>query len=161
MSTYIVSGLPRTGTSCMMRALEFAGIEPFEDGRFPPSDKNPHGFYEHTEIYSGGEFSIPVGMAAKVPPSKIIRLPPDRDYVFVFTTRPYEGMAASQRAAFGKAISRFHAGEVMRMARRNAGRMPNSTVYEFDIASGEMPRIDGLDHGIMTAAFEKGLLRWF
>lgn len=42
----VVSGLPRSGTSLMMRMLEAAGIEPLCDEARPADDDNPRGYYE-------------------------------------------------------------------------------------------------------------------
>ena len=43
---YVVSGLPRSGTSMMMRMLEAGGIEPFTDGERAADVDNPEGYYE-------------------------------------------------------------------------------------------------------------------
>lgn len=43
---YIVSGLPRSGTSMMMRMLEAGGIPPFTDGERSADIDNPVGYYE-------------------------------------------------------------------------------------------------------------------
>jgi hypothetical protein len=42
----IVSGLPRSGTSMMMRMLEAGGIPPFTDGGRSADVDNPEGYYE-------------------------------------------------------------------------------------------------------------------
>jgi hypothetical protein len=47
---YVVSGLPRSGTSMMMRMLEAGGIEPFSDGERAPDIDNPEGYYELTRV---------------------------------------------------------------------------------------------------------------
>ena len=43
---YIVSGLPRSGTSLMMKMLEKGGIEPLTDNIRTADDDNPRGYYE-------------------------------------------------------------------------------------------------------------------
>ena len=43
---YVVSGLPRSGTSLMMRMLEAAGLEPVIDGARTADEDNPRGYYE-------------------------------------------------------------------------------------------------------------------
>jgi hypothetical protein len=40
----IVSGLPRCGTSVMMRMLEAGGAPVLADGICPPDEDNPHGY---------------------------------------------------------------------------------------------------------------------
>ena len=48
MSTpiYVVSGLPRSGTSMMMKMLEAGGLEPVTDGIRSADNDNPKGYYE-------------------------------------------------------------------------------------------------------------------
>ncbi len=43
---YVVSGLPRSGTSMMMHMLEAGGIAPFSDGERAADVDNPEGYYE-------------------------------------------------------------------------------------------------------------------
>ena len=42
----IVSGLPRSGTSMMMKMLDAGGIEPVQDGVRTADSDNPKGYYE-------------------------------------------------------------------------------------------------------------------
>ncbi|MDX2148713.1 MAG: sulfotransferase family protein [Planctomycetota bacterium] len=42
----VVSGVPRSGTSLMMRMLEAGGVPPLSDGLRQPDDNNPHGYFE-------------------------------------------------------------------------------------------------------------------
>lgn len=42
----VVSGLPRSGTSMMMRCLEAGGIPPISDGQRTADEDNPHGYFE-------------------------------------------------------------------------------------------------------------------
>jgi hypothetical protein len=47
---YVVSGLPRSGTSMMMRMLEAGGIAPFSDGERAADVDNPEGYYEYERV---------------------------------------------------------------------------------------------------------------
>jgi hypothetical protein len=47
---YVVSGLPRSGTSMMMRMLEAGGIPPFSDGERAADIDNPEGYYEFERV---------------------------------------------------------------------------------------------------------------
>ena len=47
---YVVSGLPRSGTSMMMRMLEAGGIAPFTDGERSADIDNPEGYYEFERV---------------------------------------------------------------------------------------------------------------
>jgi len=47
---YIVSGLPRSGTSLMMQMLEAGGLAPMTDGERRADEDNPEGYYEWEPI---------------------------------------------------------------------------------------------------------------
>ena len=46
----IVSGLPRSGTSMMMRMLEAGGIELIADNIRKADEDNPHGYFEFEKV---------------------------------------------------------------------------------------------------------------
>jgi len=46
----IVSGLPRSGTSMMMKMLEAGGIAPYTDNIRSADDDNPKGYYEFERV---------------------------------------------------------------------------------------------------------------
>lgn len=46
----VVSGLPRTGTSMMMRILEAGGVEPMTDALRTADIDNPNGYYEFEPV---------------------------------------------------------------------------------------------------------------
>lgn len=46
----IVSGLPRSGTSMMMRMLEAGGIELMTDNIRKADEDNPHGYFEFENV---------------------------------------------------------------------------------------------------------------
>ena len=46
----VVSGLPRSGTSMMMRMLEAGGMAPFTDGERAADVDNPEGYYEFERV---------------------------------------------------------------------------------------------------------------
>jgi hypothetical protein len=47
---YVVSGLPRSGTSMMMRMLEAGGLQVFTDGERTADIDNPEGYYEFERV---------------------------------------------------------------------------------------------------------------
>jgi len=47
---YVVSGLPRSGTSMMMQMLEKGGLELFTDGIREKDENNPRGYKEHESV---------------------------------------------------------------------------------------------------------------
>ena len=46
----IVSGIPRSGTSLMMRMLDAGGIPALTDGARRPDNHNPHGYFEYEPV---------------------------------------------------------------------------------------------------------------
>ena len=46
----IVSGLPRSGTSMMMKMLEAGGMELLTDGIRTADEDNPQGYYEFERV---------------------------------------------------------------------------------------------------------------
>ena len=46
----VVSGLPRSGTSMMMRLLERGGVPLLTDGVRTPNEDNPKGYYEFERV---------------------------------------------------------------------------------------------------------------
>ena len=49
-SIIIVSGLPRSGTSMMMKMFEAGGLEPFTDNVRKADNDNPKGYYEFERV---------------------------------------------------------------------------------------------------------------
>lgn len=49
-TTVIVSGLPRSGTSMMMRMLDAGGLPLLVDAERPPDTDNPLGYYEFAPV---------------------------------------------------------------------------------------------------------------
>lgn len=84
---YVVTGFPRSGTSMMMRCLQFAGIEPVVSAsretamakrNIGPYAANPYGFFEHDEreaLRVGFLESIEDGRAIKLLPTTLTCLP--------------------------------------------------------------------------------------
>ena len=96
----IVSGMPRTGTSMMMRMLEAGGIEPVTDRVRRPDVDNPEGYYEY-EIVKTIErdtswLANTRGRAFKMVAMLLVHLPPTHDYEIVFMRRSTEEMLRSQ-----------------------------------------------------------------
>jgi hypothetical protein len=97
----IVSGLPRSGTSMMMRMLERGGMKVLIDQNRPPDEDNPRGYYEfeavkktkeNTDWLAGSD-----GCAVKMVYRLLYDLPPDRSYRVLFMRRKLEEVLASQR----------------------------------------------------------------
>jgi len=96
----IVSGLPRSGTSLMMRMLEAAGLPAMNDGLRQPDNDNPEGYYEWEAIRKiGGEPGIlreARGKVVKVISALLPSLPANHRYKVIFMDRPVREVVESQ-----------------------------------------------------------------
>jgi hypothetical protein len=97
----IVSGLPRSGTSMMMRMLEASGMPVLIDHIRTADDDNPRGYYEFEAVKRTKEDSHWLegsgGKAVKMVYRLLYDLPPDRDYRVLFMRRKLDEVLASQR----------------------------------------------------------------
>ncbi len=96
----IVSGLPRSGTSMMMRMLEAGGLAPVVDGERKANADNPMGYYEFEPVKALKEDSSWVadstGQAVKVIYKLVYDLPNNVPYRIVFMQRDIEEVLSSQ-----------------------------------------------------------------
>ncbi|MGH2536335.1 MAG: sulfotransferase [Candidatus Promineifilaceae bacterium] len=102
-SITVVSGLPRSGTSLMMRMLEAGGIPPLTDRERAADGDNPNGYYEFERVKQlpkGDVGWLPEaqGKAVKVISALLHHLPAGYPYRIVFMRRAVEEVLASQRA---------------------------------------------------------------
>jgi hypothetical protein len=97
-----VSGLPRSGTSMMMQALQAGGTPVLTDQRRPPDDDNPRGYleFEPAKKIAHDQSWLPQaqGKAVKVVSALLRHLPPEYQYKIIFMRRPLNEVLASQQA---------------------------------------------------------------
>jgi hypothetical protein len=99
---YVVSGLPRSGTSMMMRMLEAGGIAPFTDGERSADIDNPEGYYEFRRVMDlerdpdKGWVREARGRALKVISFLLRHLPDDNAYRVVYMRRSLDEVLVSQ-----------------------------------------------------------------
>ncbi len=97
----VVSGLPRSGTSMMMRMLDAGGIPPVSDGIRSADDDNPKGYYEFERVKKIKEDTdwIPSakGKAVKMISKLVVELPEGHAYRVIFMCRRMEEILASQK----------------------------------------------------------------
>jgi len=97
----IVSGLPRSGTSMMMKMLEAGGMEILTDKIREADDDNPQGYYEFERVKKLKEDQAWLedarGKAVKVISALLKDLPPGYDYKVIFMRRKLEEVLASQK----------------------------------------------------------------
>jgi hypothetical protein len=98
----IVSGLPRSGTSMMMKMLEAGGLPPLTDNLRLADDDNPKGYYEFERVKKmpDGDTSWvgeAQGKAVKVISALLEHLPSEYSYRVLFMERKVEEILASQK----------------------------------------------------------------
>ena len=98
----IVSGLPRSGTSMMMKVLEAGGLPPLTDNIRTADEDNPKGYYEFERVKQlpkGDVAWLPdaQGKVVKVIAALLPSLPGGYDYRVIFMQRAMPEVLASQR----------------------------------------------------------------
>ena len=98
----IVSGLPRSGTSMMMKMLEAGGLPVMQDGERVADVDNPKGYYEYERVKDlekekdKSYIREGRGKVLKVISFLLKELPDDNDYRIVFMRRDLGEVLASQ-----------------------------------------------------------------
>ncbi len=98
----IVSGLPRSGTSMMMKMLASAGLEILTDNLRTADENNPKGYYEFERVkqLKAGDFdwlSEVHGKVVKVISALLEYLPNQYQYKIIFMRRNMDEILSSQR----------------------------------------------------------------
>lgn len=99
----VVSGLPRSGTSMMMRMLAAGGMPILSDSIRAADDSNPTGYYEFEPVKDLANGPPPRwldearGKAVKIISFLLTRLPETYDYRVIFMRRDLGEIVASQR----------------------------------------------------------------
>jgi hypothetical protein len=97
----VVSGLPRSGTSMMMRMLEAGGMDILTDEIRTADDDNPKGYYEFERVkqleHDTGWLPDAQGKAVKVITALLQHLPAGYRYKVIFMRRHMDEILASQR----------------------------------------------------------------
>ncbi len=98
----IVSGLPRSGTSMMMKMLTAGGMPAYTDNIRTADEDNPKGYYELERVKKLPDGDIDwlpeaKGKAVKVISALLEHLPPEYNYRVLFMQRKMEEVLASQK----------------------------------------------------------------
>lgn len=98
----VVSGLPRSGTSMMMKMLAEGGLETVTDAIRAADDDNPNGYYELEAVkaLAGGEgnwLDEAQGKAVKIISALLEHLPGAHRYKVIFMERALAEVLASQK----------------------------------------------------------------
>ena len=99
--TVVVSGLPRSGTSMMMRMLEAGGLPILTDHVRRADEDNPNGYYEFERVkqikHDRDWLPEARGKAVKMVSALLSELPAGYRYRVIFMRRKMEEILASQR----------------------------------------------------------------
>lgn len=104
----VVSGLPRSGTSMMMRMLEAGGLSPLTDHLRAPDQDNPSGYYEYEKAKEletdPSAIDEARGKAVKVVSELLPHIPFHRlSCKIVFMKREFNEMLNSQKKMLARA----------------------------------------------------------
>jgi len=143
----VVSGLPRSGTSMMMKMLEAGGIPPITDNLRTADPDNPKGYYEFERVKKlpDGDIAwVPdaVGKVVKVISALLMHLPVGYTYKVLFMRRAMPEILASQRKMLvrrGEDPNKVNDEEMMRLYEKHLARVfqwvqeqPNVSLLEVD-----------------------------
>ncbi|NOH01919.1 MAG: sulfotransferase family protein [Chloroflexi bacterium] len=97
----VVSGLPRSGTSMMMKMLEAGGMSPLTDNLRAADADNPNGYYEFERVKKlpqgdSAWLADAQGKVVKIVAVFLPYLPPQFDYRIIFMQRSVREVTASQ-----------------------------------------------------------------
>jgi hypothetical protein len=116
----VVSGLPRSGTSMMMRMIEAGGIPPLTDRLRTADEDNPHGYYEFEPVKRTREnpswVEQAVGKAVKVIHVLLPHLPAGRPYRVVLMERDLGEVLRSQETMLLRGGKKAASSETLRRA---------------------------------------------
>ncbi len=98
----VVSGLPRSGTSMMMKMLDAGGLDVVVDHIREPNRDNPKGYYEFERVKKlpeGDTAWLPEaeGKVVKIISALLTHLPDSHTYKVLFMNREMQEILASQR----------------------------------------------------------------
>jgi hypothetical protein len=97
----VVSGLPRSGTSMMMKMLEAGGLEPLTDNIRTADEDNPKGYFEFERVKQiendKAWLEDARGRVVKLISALLKHLPPSYNYKVIFMRRAMPEILASQR----------------------------------------------------------------
>lgn len=97
----IVSGLPRSGTSMMMKMLEAGGMPVLTDRIRTADEDNPKGYYEFERVkqieHDQAWLPQAQGKVVKMIAALLKHVPPTYHYAVVFMRRNIDEVLASQR----------------------------------------------------------------
>lgn len=126
----IVSGLPRSGTSMMMKMLEAGGMETLTDNIREADKDNPKGYYEFERVkkleHDKAWLKGAEGRVVKIISQLLRHLPPEYTYQVVFMQREMDEILASQKrmlARRGEATDKIDDDKLAALFRQHVQRV--------------------------------------
>jgi len=123
----VVSGLPRSGTSMMMKMLEAGGVEGMTDGIREADEDNPEGYFEFEPVKRLKEGSAWLaearGKGIKVISRLLRDLPGGYLYKVIFMRREMGEVLASQRAMLVRRGKEVGEGDDLQLGELFAGHL--------------------------------------
>lgn len=157
----VVTGLPRSGTSMMMKMLEAGGVAPLCDGQRKADSDNPNGYYEFEPVKRTKDnpdwLNQCPGKAVKMVYSLLYDLPIDRHYDVIFMRRDLNEIMDSQRRMLqnmrlnsgidDNRMARLFSGEIIRFRKwiARSGHISCLEVPYNDIAAGDKEPINHIN----------------
>jgi hypothetical protein len=180
----IVSGLPRSGTSMMMKAIEAGGIKPLVDHVRKADEDNPKGYYEFEPVKRTREdaswLNEAAGSVVKMVYRLLYDLPAGHEYRVIFMRRDLKEVLASQNKMLERSgkpgggisddqMEALFAGELANCKKWLAGQANFNVLYinhrdMINDGPGQAQKINdfldgGLDIDAMTAVIDPALYR--
>jgi hypothetical protein len=143
----LVSGLPRSGTSMMMKMLEAGGLPALTDNLRTADISNPKGYYEFERVKKLKEADVAWledarGRSVKVISALLEHLPPSYNYKVIFMLRNIAEVLASQKKMLisrGEPTDKVSDEQMADLYKKHLAhikawlsRQPNFTVYYAD-----------------------------
>jgi hypothetical protein len=143
---FVVSGLPRSGTSMMMKMLSEGGLPAVTDSIRGADEDNPNGYFEFEPVkkLADGEnewLAHANGKILKVVSGLLEHLPPDHNYRVLFMEREIKEILASQQKMLRRRSKESHTTDAEMEAQFREhlaatkfwlARQPNMTVLYVD-----------------------------
>jgi len=141
----IVSGLPRSGTSMMMRMLECGGIAAITDNLRVADTDNPRGYYEFepakkTKQDASWVAAAP-GKTVKMVYQLVYDLPDGYEYRVLFMRRKMEEVLASQK----KMLDRLGTGGAADISDEQMSKLFRAQLQKFESWIASKPNFQMID----------------
>jgi LPS sulfotransferase NodH len=163
---YVVSGLPRSGTSMMMKMLEAGGLLPVTDNERTADDDNPKGYYEFERVKKMAEGDVSwvkdaPGKVVKVISYLLQHLPSNYDYKVIFMRRAMAEILASQKKMLinrGEETDKVSDEELAGMYQKHLDKTFNWMLQQKNVSYMEVDYNQMLEDSAPVVAQLKGFL---